>query len=107
MYVDALALLVDTLALPHGSSKHATIGSYELHCLKMVLKVNELYNRKVNFKSRDWHFTFIDYTLYDILPDDPKEAASIKRKTAKFYHATMLQTTYHKSQDGVLRRCLL
>ena len=33
---------------------------------------------------RDWRFIYIDYTLYDILPDDPKEAAAIRRKAPKF-----------------------
>jgi len=29
---------------------------------------------------RDWQFPYIDYALYDILPNDPIEVAAIKRK---------------------------
>jgi len=34
---------------------------------------------------RDWRFSYINYALYDILPDDPKEADAIERKAPKFY----------------------
>lgn len=37
-------------------------------------------------------FPFVDYTLYDILLDDPKEAASIRNKEVKFYYDVILQT---------------
>jgi len=39
-------------------------------------------------------FSYIDYALYDILPDDPKEAAVIKRKAPKFYYNAITRTLY-------------
>ena len=37
-------------------------------------------------KPRDWRFSFIAFVLYDILSDDSKEAAAIKRKAHQFYY---------------------
>ena len=36
----------------------------------------------------------IDYTLHDILLDDPKEAASIRRRSLHFYYDPTLKTLY-------------
>jgi len=44
--------------------------------------------------------------LYDISPDDPKEAAAIRRKVPKFYYNAITQTLYGRSHDGILLRCL-
>jgi len=44
--------------------------------------------------------------LYGILPDDPKEAAAIKRKAPKFYYNTVTRTLYRRSHDGILLRYL-
>ena len=44
--------------------------------------------------------TYIDYALYDILPDDPKEVAAIRRKAYKFYYNAITRTLYRRSQDG-------
>ena len=55
---------------------------------------------------RDWRFPYIDYVLYHILPDDPKEAAAIKRKAPKFYYNANIRTLYHRSHDGILLHCL-
>ena len=37
-------------------------------------------------EPRDWWFPYIDFVLYVILPDDPKEAAAIQRKSPRFYY---------------------
>jgi len=55
---------------------------------------------------KDWRFPYIDYALYDILPDDPKEPAVIRRKALKFYYNAITRTLYRGSQDGILLRCL-
>jgi len=44
--------------------------------------------------------------LYDILPDDPKEVAAIRRKAPKFYYNAITRTLYRLSHDGILLRCL-
>ena len=41
----------------------------------------------------DWRFPYIDYALYDIRPDDPKEAAAIRRKAPRFYYNAVARTT--------------
>jgi len=44
--------------------------------------------------------------LHDILPDDPKEAASIRRRSLRFYYDPIVKTLYRRSYDGILLRCL-
>ena len=41
-----------------------------------------------------------------ILPDDPKEAASIRRRSLCFYYDLIVKTLYHRSYDGILLYCL-
>jgi len=55
---------------------------------------------------RDWRFSYIDYALYDILPEDPKEAAAIRRNFSKFYYNVITRTLYRRSHDGILLRYL-
>jgi len=40
------------------------------------------------------------------LPDDPKEAAAIRRKASRFYYNAITQTLYRQSHDRILLRCL-
>jgi len=44
--------------------------------------------------------------LYDILPDDPKQAAAIRRKALKLYYNPLTRALYYRSYDGILLRCL-
>ena len=57
-------------------------------------------------EPRDWRFSYIYYALYDILPDDPKEAAVIRKKAPKFYYNAITRTLYRRSHDGILLHCL-
>jgi len=75
---DALAALAGTLALPIDTTCHLTVATRHHVCPKHVLETNEVFITSKDFELRDWRFPFIDYALYDILPDDPKEAASIR-----------------------------
>jgi len=43
-----------------------------------VLETNEVHATSTGFEFRDWQFSIIDYALHDKLPDDPKEAVSIR-----------------------------
>lgn len=54
----------------------------------------------------DWRDPFIDYMQFGILPDDPKERTSIRRRAPKFYYDVNTKTLYRKSYDGILLRCL-
>ena len=74
----ALAKLAATLALPIDTTYHLTVATRCLVCPKHVLETNEVYVTSIGFEPRDWRFPLIDYALHDILPDDPKEAASIR-----------------------------
>jgi len=56
----------------------------------------------MDFEPRDWQFPLIDYVLYDILPDDPKEAASIRQRSLHFYYDPIVKTLYRRSYDGIL-----
>jgi len=72
---DALAALAATLVLPIDTTYHLIVATRCLVCPKHVLETNKVHVTSIGFESRDWPFSFIDYTLYDILLDDPKEAA--------------------------------
>ena len=48
----------------------------------------------------------MNYALYSILPNEPKEVAAIRRKAHKFYYNAITRTLYHRSHDGILLRCL-
>jgi len=104
--VDALAWLVATLVLYINATYHLTVATRCLVCPKHVLETNEVHVTSLGFKSRDWWFPFIDYALYDILPDDPKEAASIRRRSLRFYYDPIVKTLYRRSYNGILLRCL-
>jgi len=40
------------------------------------------------------------------LPDDPKEAAAIRRKALKFYYNAITRALYRRSHDEILLRFL-
>jgi len=71
-----------------------------------VLKSKEVHITSTDFELRDWRFLLINYALHDILPDDPKEAASIRRSSLRFYYDPIVKTLYRRSYDGILLRCL-
>ena len=71
-----------------------------------MLRTREVYNISTDLKPRDWRFTFIDYALHGLLPDNLKESTSIRRRSLRFYYDPTLKTLYHRSYDGVLLRCL-
>ena len=71
-----------------------------------MLETNEVHATLIGFKPRDWRFPIVEYTLQDILPDDPKEVASIRRRSLRFYYDPIVKTLYRRSYDGILLRCL-
>ena len=71
-----------------------------------MLKTKEVYSVSTDFEPRDWRFSLIDYALHDILPDDPKEVASIRRRSLHFYYDPIVKTLYRHSYDGILLHCL-
>ena len=103
---DALAALASTLALPTDTSYNVSIATHQLFCSKYSLEVNKVHAHSIDFEPKDWRFPFIDYALYGILPDDPKEAISIKRRSGHFHYNEELKLLYHRSPDGLLLHCL-
>ena len=73
---------------------------------KYSLKVREVHTTSTTFEPWDRQFSIIDYALHDILPNDPKEATSIQRRSPHFYYDPEVKTLYHHSYDGILLRCL-
>jgi len=69
-------------------------------------QAKEVLETSTGLELRDWQFSYINYALHDIFPDDPKEAAVIKRKAPKFYYNAITRTLYRRSHDGILLSCL-
>ena len=92
------------------------VYNHNLYCPKFALEDNQMSTEGLPVKEaletsagpelRDWRFPYIDYALYGILPDDPKEPSAIKRKAPKFYYNAITRTLYRRSHDGILLRCL-
>jgi len=115
-HTDALASLAASLALPAGVVEKILVYSHDLYCPRVAFEdhqkptgdcqVKEALETSTGLEPRDWRFPYIDYALYDILPEDPKEAAAIRRKAPKFYYNTTTRTLYYRSHYGILHRCL-
>jgi len=71
-----------------------------------MLRTKEVHSISTDLEPRDWRFSLIDYALHDLLPDDPKEAASIRRRSLRFYYELIVKTLYRRSYDSILLRCL-
>ena len=69
-----------------------------------MLRTREVYN--ISTGLRDWRFSLIDYALHGLLPDDPKEAVSIRLRSFRFYYDPIVKTLYCRSYEGILLRCL-
>ena len=69
-------------------------------------QAKEALETSASLEPRDWRFPYIDYALYDILPDEPKEATVIRRKAPKFYYNAITRTLYRRSRDRILLCCL-
>jgi len=74
---------------------------------KVDLQVKKVLETSTSLKLRNWRFLFVDFILYDILRDDPKEAAAIKRKAPRLYYNAITRILYHRPFDGILLRYLI
>ena len=115
-HADALALLAASLALLVGAIKKVLVYNRDLYCCKFALEdtktpkadlqVKKVIEISTSLEPRDWRFSYINFVLYDILHDDPKEAVAIRKKAPQFYYNAIMQTLYRRSYDGILLRCL-
>jgi len=103
---DALTVLAATLVLPAGTSYRLTVATRHLFCPNYNLEVSEVHTALTNFKVKEWQFSIIDYVLHNILPDDPREAVSIRRRSTRFYYDAVVKTLYRHLYDGILIRCV-
>ena len=103
---NALSALATTLALLVDTEYHLAVATRHLVCSKHILRTREVYNISTDLELRDWRFSLIDYALHGLLPDDPKEAASIRRRSPRFYYDPTLKTLYRRSYDSILLCCL-
>jgi len=81
------------LALPARVEEKILVYSHDLYCSRFAFEdhqkptgdrlVKEALETSTGSELKDWRFPYIDYALYDILPDDPKEAAAVRRKASK------------------------
>lgn len=67
-----------------------------------IFDVSESFTASTEFEPRDWQFLFIDYALYSILPDDPKEAASIRQRAPNFRYVPNVNILYHCLYDDLM-----
>jgi len=115
-HADALASFAASFTLPAGAAEKILVYIYNLYCPRFSFEDNQKPTRDFQVREaletstgpelRDWRFPYIDYALYGIPPDNPKEAAAIRRKASKFYYNAITRTLYHRSHDGILLRCL-
>src|SRR5436190_4831073 len=111
-HADALASLATSLGLPPGATEKIWIYTHDLFCPDPpyegipLLPSAEALQVAANSINRDWRFPYIDYCLFNILPDDPQEAAAIRRKAIHFYYDAASQTLYRRAREGPLLRCL-
>ena len=103
---DALAVLAATLALPANATYRLTVATHRLLCLKYALEVSKVHTTSTNFEPRDWRLPIIGYALHGILPDDPKEADSVRRRFTRFYYDAVVKMLYYQSYDDILLCCL-
>jgi len=94
VHADALASLAASLALPARAKERALIYSHDLYYYKFALEasktprgdlqVKKVLETSTSLKPRDWKFPYIDFVLYGILPDDPKEELPLEGKLLGF-----------------------
>jgi len=129
-HADALASLATSLALLARVVEKILIYNHDLYCpgvtfedrqkLTEDCQAKEVLETSAGPEPRDWRFLYIDYALYGILPDDPKEAAAIRRKTPKFYYNAIREyctadrmtgsssTAYHKRRHRKYsKKCMM
>ncbi|KAJ8622006.1 hypothetical protein MRB53_030535 [Persea americana] len=89
------------LALESGITMLEAFGDSQL----IINQMNQKYEiRKPPIG--DWRDPFIDYIMFGILPEEPKERISIQRRAPNFHLDIPSKMLYRKSFNGVLLRCL-
>lgn len=69
-------------------------------------KGKEALKTSIDPELKDWRLPYFNFNLFEILPNDPKKAAAIKRKASHIYYNAMSRTLYRCTPDGLLLCCL-
>src|SRR4051812_39555451 len=116
-HVDALASLATSLCLQVGECQSVMVFARSLFHPKWTspedpLEVNttnspqETEDVSTGSDTLDWRMPFIDYIKYNIHADDPKLAASIRKKAVHFNCNHESLTLYYMTRDGIMLCCL-
>jgi len=98
-HADALALLRWPFQ-PEPRRKYSSTATTctafeESQTTKRDLQVKKVLETSIGPKLKSWQFPFIEFVLYGILPDDPKEEPAIKRTDPRFYYNVITRKLYH------------
>ena len=100
---DALAALAIALALSVDAEYHLRVATRHLVCSKHMLRTREAYNILTDLEPSVGDFP--SSTMLCMICN-PKEAASMRRRSLHFYYDPTLKTLYRRSYDGILLCCL-
>ncbi|KAJ8621804.1 hypothetical protein MRB53_030333 [Persea americana] len=111
--VDALARLAASIAIQEGENMQITVCQRRIlppiNTHQAIAECHQVVGSRISILKppiSDWRDPFIDYIMFGILPEDPKEWVSIQRRAPNFYLDIPSKMLYRKSFNGVLLRCL-
>lgn len=89
-HANALSSLATTLSLPSKVEQKVFKASWTLYHPKQAPEINNdakqsqknkiVYEVSTSMEPREWQLSFTGFMLYSILPDNSKEATSIKKE---------------------------
>ncbi|XXG85664.1 hypothetical protein AAC387_Pa11g0701 [Persea americana] len=110
---DALVGLAASMAIQEGEDIQITVCQRRilppLNTHQAVAECHRVVGSRISILKpaiSDWRDPFIDYIMFGILPEDPKERVSIQRRAPNFHLDIPSKMLYKKSFNGVLLRCL-
>ena len=110
---DALAGLVASMEIQEGECMKITVCERRilppLNTHQAVAECHRVVGSRISILQSsigDRRDPFIDYIMFGVLPEDPKERVSIQRRTPNFHLDIPSRILYRKSFNGVFLRCL-
>ncbi|XXG42081.1 hypothetical protein AAC387_Pa01g2429 [Persea americana] len=110
---DALAGLAASMVIQEGEDMQITVCQKTIlppvNTHQAVAECHQVVGSQISIlrpPSGDWRDPFIDYIMFEILPEDPKERVSIQRRAPNFHLDIPSKMLYRKSFNGVLLCCL-
>ncbi|KAJ8649212.1 hypothetical protein MRB53_002235 [Persea americana] len=110
---DALAGLAASMAIQEGEGMQITVCQRRilppLNTHQAVVECHRVVGSRISILKPpigDWRDLFIDYIMFGILPEDPKEWVSIQRRAPNFHLDIPSKMLYRKTFNRVPLRCL-